>query len=257
MNAEVLEFYNNLGKWFLHFSEPESLDKAILPKNNRNLGDRKAAVIYRRGVRVREFESSDVESLFDYNLNDLSIDESRKASDWDVKHGAGKALADADKKTLAILFDRLLNSDRPAWEFWFDHYSMQPSYGDGVEAVERRRKNWQEAFAQVAGDDAVLTGKGTVDQLERKGFTPVLAPESLVSAAAAVRRADFCNCAFDRRTFGPRNHRRLARRSSCGRFRVGTARRDRSDEREREAAREMLHVHHGRWRDAERLLPQR
>ena len=79
LNAEVLEFYNNLGKWFLHFSEPESLSKAILPKKNRNLGDRKAAVIYRRGVRVREFESSIPESLFDYNLNDLTIDESRKA----------------------------------------------------------------------------------------------------------------------------------------------------------------------------------
>jgi hypothetical protein len=65
MNADVLRFYNDLGKWFLHFSEPESLSKAILPKRNRNLGDRKAAVIYRRGVRVREFESSDTESLFD------------------------------------------------------------------------------------------------------------------------------------------------------------------------------------------------
>ena len=185
MNADVLNFYNNLGKWFLHFSEPQSLEKAILPKKNRNLSDRKAAVIFRRGVRVREFESSDTESLFDYNLNDLTIDESRKASDWDVKHSAGKALADADKATLAILFDRLLNSDRPAWEFSFDHYSMQPNYGDGGEVIERRQKSWQEAFAQVAGGDAVLTGKGTVDQLERKGFTPVEAPENLVSAAAA------------------------------------------------------------------------
>ena len=58
LSADVLEFYNNLGKWFLHFSEPESLGKAILPKKNRNLGDRKAAVIYRRGVRVREFEAA-------------------------------------------------------------------------------------------------------------------------------------------------------------------------------------------------------
>ena len=80
LTPEVLEFYNNLGKWFLHFSEPESLGKAILPKANRNLGDRKAAVIYRRGVRVREFESSDTESLFDYNLDNLTIDESRKAA---------------------------------------------------------------------------------------------------------------------------------------------------------------------------------
>ena len=185
MNADVLNFYNDLGKWFLHFSEPESLTKAILPKKNRNLSDRKAAVIYRRGVRVREFQSSETESLFDYNLDDLRIDESRQASDWDVKHSCGKALADADKATLVILFDRLLNSDRPAWEFAFDIYSLQPAYGDGGEVIERRRGSWQEAFSQVAGRDAVLTAKGTVDQLERKGFTPVLAPENLVSAAAS------------------------------------------------------------------------
>ena len=54
LTPDVLDFFNNLGRWFLHFSEPESLDKAILPKKNRNLGDRKAAVIYRRGVRVRD-----------------------------------------------------------------------------------------------------------------------------------------------------------------------------------------------------------
>jgi len=179
LTADVLDFYNNLGKWFLHFSEPELLTKAILPKSNRNLGDRKAAVIYRRGVRVREFESSDTESLFDYNLNDLTIDESRKASDWDVKHGAGKALADADTKTLAILFDRLLNSDNPAWEFSFDNYS------DGTETIVRRQKNWQEAFTMVIGEDGALTGKGSVNQLGRKGYTAVVAPENLVSAASS------------------------------------------------------------------------
>jgi hypothetical protein len=183
MNADVLAFFNDLGKWFLHFSEPGSLGKAILAKANRNLGQRRAAVIYRRGVRVREFESSDTESLFDYNLNDLTIDEARKASDWDVKHHCGRALADADKGVLAALFDRLLNSDRPAWEFQFDTYSLQPSYRDGAEDEQRRRRNWQDAFALVAGEDAVLTGKGTAEQLDRKGYRPVPAPEGLVHAA--------------------------------------------------------------------------
>lgn len=184
LTPEVLNFYNNLGKWFLHFSEPDSLNKAILPKANRNLGERKAAVIYRRGVRVREFESSDTESLFDYNLNDLTIDEARKASDWDVRHHCGQALADADKNVLAILFDHLLNSTKAVWEFTFDTYALQPNYRDSSEAEQRKRRNWQEAFLQVAGDAAVLTGEGTVDQLERKGYTPVKAPEGIVTAAA-------------------------------------------------------------------------
>ncbi len=182
LTPEVLAFYNDLGKWFLHFSEPEALTKAILPKANRNLGDRKAAVIYRRGVRVREFESSDTESLFDYNLNDLTIDEARKASDWDVRHNCGRALAGADREVLAMLFDHLLNSEQPAWEWSFDVYSLQQ--WDGAEQEERKRLNWQEAFAQVAGETAVLTGEGTADQLERKGYRPVKAPEGLVNAAA-------------------------------------------------------------------------
>ncbi len=177
MNSDVLKFYNDLGKWFLHFSEPESLDRAILPKKNRNLGDRKAAVIYRRGVRVREFESSDTESLFDYNLNDLTLDEARKASDWDVRHHAGRALAGADKNILAILFDRLINSTAPAWEFGFDTFALR-SYSEDSE------RNWQDAFDQVAGSKAVLTGEGTADQLHRKGYKPVKAPEGIVSAAS-------------------------------------------------------------------------
>jgi len=183
MNGEVLEFFNNLGKWFLHFSEPESLNKAILTKRNRNLGERKAAVIYRRGVRVREFESSDTESLFDYNLNDLTIDEARKASDWDVKHACGKALASADKDILGCLFDRLINTDKGVWEFGFDTYSLQPSHRDSTQDEIRKRKNWTEAFLSVAGDDAVLTGEASVDQLERKGFKPIKAPDNLVRAA--------------------------------------------------------------------------
>jgi len=179
----VLEFYNNLGKWFLHFSEPESLGKAILPKSNRNLGDRRAAVIYRRGVRVREFESSDTESLFDYNLDNLTIDESRKASDWDVRHGAGKALSNGDSTTLAILFERLLSSERSYWEFAFDIYSLQPSYNESTEAIENRKKAWQGAFEAIAGEESVLTSKATVNQLERKGYKPVVAPENLIAAA--------------------------------------------------------------------------
>lgn len=107
---------------------------------------------------VREFESSDTESLFDYNLDDLTIDEARKASDWDVRHHCGRALAGAEKSTLAILFNHLLNSDRPVWEFSFDTYSLQPTYRDS-KADQQRQKNWQEAFIQVAGDDAVLTGE--------------------------------------------------------------------------------------------------
>ena len=89
-----------------------------------------------------------------------------------------------------MLFDRLLNTDEPVWEFGFDTYSLQPTYRDSAEDELRKRQNWQEAFAQVAGDDAVLTGEGTVDQLERKGYKPIKAPENLHPCRRTIRCAD-------------------------------------------------------------------
>ncbi|MGD0900307.1 MAG: hypothetical protein ABR915_20945, partial [Thermoguttaceae bacterium] len=47
-----------------------------------------------------------------------------------------------------------------------------------------KRRNWQEAFVQVAGQTAVLTGEGTAKQLEGKGYKPVKAPEGIINAAA-------------------------------------------------------------------------
>jgi hypothetical protein len=51
MNAEVLDFFNNLGKWFLHFSEPESLGKAILPKKNAPMPTPTKAIVRPTGQR--------------------------------------------------------------------------------------------------------------------------------------------------------------------------------------------------------------
>ena len=86
-----------------------------------------------------------------------------------------------------MLFDRLVNCTEPVWEFEFDTYALQPSYQCGKDH-EEQRNNWQQAFASIAGDDAVLTGDGSVDQLERKGYKPIVAPENLVNAAVTSHR---------------------------------------------------------------------
>ena len=101
-NEEVIRFFANLGKWFLHFSEPEAITQAILTKKSRNLdADCHTAVIYRRGVRVREIDQYSSESLFDYNLNDLRVDESRNVDDYQCRNAATKAMAKASPEVLA------------------------------------------------------------------------------------------------------------------------------------------------------------
>ena len=173
---DVQRFYDDLGKWFLHFSNPELVTQAILPKGGRNVTDGKqVAVIYRRGVFVREFLSTDKPSLYDYNLNDLRLNESRTASDWDVKHACGQAIAGADRVTLARVFRAMRDPGADFWEFTFDSYGLSNEYIPDEEKT-KREETWQAAFEAVAGADAVLMDDSHPDiagMVSRKGYTPV------------------------------------------------------------------------------------
>lgn len=177
MNTDVFAFYNNLGKWFLHFSEPELLNQEILPKSNRNLGESRTAVVYRRGVRVREFTSSDTPSLFDYNLQNLDLDESRKVDDWAVLYAAGKAISCADENTVARIFQSFLDEGR-YWEHSFGNYGLESGLYSG-----KQRDVWKAAFERVAGANSVISTESGGANAIRKGYNVVSAPESFVQAA--------------------------------------------------------------------------
>jgi len=183
LNTEVLEFYNNLGKWFLHFSEPELLNATILPKNNRNLGNRSTAVVYRRGVRVREFQTTDTPSLFDYNLENLELDESRKVDDWNVQYSAAQALSSANQNVLGRLWQSFLDGTA-YWEHLFQSYGLDvPLYSSA------HKENWVKSFEQVAGDNAVMATGAGGDLAARKGYKVIAVPEAFMKAAerAGVR----------------------------------------------------------------------
>lgn len=177
MNEEVFRFFDNLGKWFLHFSEPELLGQTILPKANRNIGDRKSAVIFRRGVRVREFESANTPSLFDYNLEQLQLDESRKVDDWHVQHYASTAIATASVETLQRLWQSFMDGGL-YWEHSFAAYGLESS----VHKLEVRER-WGKAFEAVAGEQAVISVKDGGERAARKGYKVIVAPEPFVTAA--------------------------------------------------------------------------
>lgn len=176
LTPEVLNFFNNLGKWFLHFSEPELLNTTILPKRNRNLGDRKSAVIYRRGVRVREFESSDTQSLFDYNLENLKLDESRRVDDWYVLYGAAEAFADSSVEIISRVWQSFIETGTQYWEHTF-------TYGLDNKLSEDRKKRWNDAFDKVAGEFAVMATEDGGKIAEQKGHRVITVPQAFVNAA--------------------------------------------------------------------------
>ena len=182
--AVVLNFYNTLGKWFLHFSEPEVVINgvSVLPKRSRNIGEKATAVIYRRGVRVREVGNYADESLFDYNLNNLQLDESRNVDDYVCSAAAAKEVK-VSVMVLGALFQSFLSTEEK-WEWNFSSFELRPSCNDSDEETRAKEKAWEIAFTSL-GANAVLVTKGTAkDVLVAKGYVPVEAPESFVRAGA-------------------------------------------------------------------------
>ncbi len=176
INDEVSDFHCNLGRWFLHFSEPQNLKETILSKGGRNIGTRKSAVIYRRGVRVREFESSDIPSLFDYNLESLELDESRKVDDWRVQHFAALALASSGKREIGRLIQSFVDGEK-VWEHSFSDYALERAAENKEVAA-----NWVSAFDLIAGEDAVVTVAGSNQAVERKGYKRIVVPNAFNDA---------------------------------------------------------------------------
>lgn len=165
---EVYDFYQNVGKWFLHFSNPELIHQTILPKDvKRSFNDKNSAMIYRRGVFVRQV--SDKTSLFDYNLEDLSLDESRQVDDWTAKYQAAEALGiHASEKQIEQFIGTMLTKTS-VYEFGF--YEGELGKCD--------HEKWSEAFRKVVPQNFIFCESDHTEILSRKGFYPVVVPDNL------------------------------------------------------------------------------
>lgn len=188
---QVQEWYGKLGTWFLHFSEPDNVVEPILGKRNRNQSETLRPVIYRRGVWVREITSTRLESLYDYNLADLQLNESRTFDDWNARYEIARQLSGADAVFLVPLF-RALKERRLVWERCLEKYGLTCDLGTDAAEDERRKRNWQVAFEAVAGENGVLVTKEATGAVESavvgKGFVPVVADEApgLLEAAQTL-----------------------------------------------------------------------
>ena len=181
---DVIKYHADLGKRFLHFSEPELLTQKVLPKG-RNLDDSRTAMIYRKGVLVRQIKGDKEESLFDYNFGEeLEIDESRNLDEYSVKHAATKALREAEPHQIAKMFTAAID-DKKVWELTFDSYylSVEHVYGEKKEKV---KQNWKDGWKIAAGDGVLCTdSKYFTESVRKKGFKPI-----------TIQRAELMNVAM-------------------------------------------------------------
>lgn len=188
LTEDVQEFFTKINSWFLHFSSPSLISESVLPKNNRSLTGSERPVIYRRGVYVREFNpgGESQASLFDFNLNNLVLNESRTADNWNVKHACAIALGDATKDKLSQVF-LSLRSGKSYWEHTFEEDSLKDAYSYAPpERVAARQTEWTQAFESVASEDGCLIDKARIDladTVRRKGYETLAAPTAWTAAA--------------------------------------------------------------------------
>lgn len=171
LTTDVFKFFTNLDKWFLHFNSPELLDQVMIPTANRGINGNNV-VIYRRGVRVREIPLGRVGKptipLFDYNLENLHLDEARKTDEYNCTANAVYALKSASVSNLRRIFQAIINQ-QPVWELGLPNYYK--------ELTAENKKNWQDAWEEVAGSKSIVSIdvrdggiEGVTIKAESKGY---------------------------------------------------------------------------------------
>lgn len=178
MVPEVSHYYNNIYTKFLHFSHGSEVYKdSLMCKRNDKTN------IYRRGVWVGEIEAAR-KSLWDYNIRELELDESRNMKSWVARTQAAKLLRESSVthivSYLCLLKD--ISSNEDYWELSFDEYSLGLK-SDYYEEEQRNKikNNWLKAWGIVFGDNAVLCGIDRIAEIvSRKGYKTVLVKNTRV-----------------------------------------------------------------------------
>lgn len=175
LTESVQQFFGELPKRFLHFSEnPHQVYQSILPKANRNLTERTTPMIYRCGVLVREIQETRRSSLFDYNFNheQLQIDECRNSSEYITRAACAKLMTNANVDILVTIMRSLVKCEDTFESALDGDYICSSWQTPSVEA----KRNWSDAWDEVNDGGAVLCKQGNpsvVKSIRKKGYRAI------------------------------------------------------------------------------------
>ena len=147
-NKEVRAYLDNINKHFLQLSDSPK-PTGILTKTEGPEG--KGCVIYREGVYVRTLDD---DSLYDYNFSadEVSLDECRNSTEWNVRAAVAKRVGNSDANTLTAV----IRADLDGKEVL--ETSIDPNYMFGVYTApnDQQCERWQEAWGIVGGEKGVV-----------------------------------------------------------------------------------------------------
>lgn len=162
-NQDVVDFYQNLGVYFLHFSpDPAQVGQTFLRKNPECVGPR----VYFEGVLINELRAT-AKSAFDYNFRkgEIRIDECRNSDEFVLRARIAQLINKAKPETLAVLFEAMAKGD--VYESSLDEFYL--SYSSDADT----KQNWTTAWESFAGDAVIasesLAESVVTEHIEAKG----------------------------------------------------------------------------------------
>lgn len=167
---EILQYVQELPKRFLHFS---GITETGPIEKQSNLTNSKTAMIYKKGVFVRELKTKHP-SIFDYNFgNELDLDECRNVNDYTVQCKIAQIMPKISNDKKAIVLKQIVKDE---WlESGLDTYYFESYCNDEC------KKQWKSMFEAIYGD-MVITESGNMsripDLIASKGFQPLKVPHS-------------------------------------------------------------------------------
>lgn len=171
---EVKAFHDELEKRFLNISTKTPL--GVLGKSNRNLKG-SGAMVYRKGVLVKE-TASHTPSLFDYNLGEeLRIDECRNSNESDILFAATfNILTNTTFDQKVKVIQQLVSPQAsPAWEESLSRYAAKDIACLYKADLEKVQKDWANAWQKTVPVGTVLTDKILNKQaIMMKGISPIM-----------------------------------------------------------------------------------
>lgn len=176
---EISKYFVNIGQYFLHLGEEKFLGVRVIDKSQRQERELPAK-LYRRGVLVRKIkEIQEIPALFDYNLPDLQLDDSRNFSDYGALSEAARAISNAPEDILVTYLQSFL-SGKTYLEHTLDSFQLSCKWYNNTEKDARWQGAWRKAFGDLGV--ACNTEHG-YEVATRKGYKAVLLPNRAYEAA--------------------------------------------------------------------------
>ena len=169
LSERLEEVINNMPKFVRRSGEVETnaLGKLFKPVSDK-------CRIYKKGILVRELEHPGV---YDYELNELTLSESRTSDTWNIFWQMRKLLSHSSVDNLRVVVRSLSEADS-------DGRKIAEASVVFSEYDKEKNSSWCAAFNAEYGEEGVLCAKSDVveESIVSLGKKPVSLPEAVANA---------------------------------------------------------------------------